>query len=198
MNDAKAAERVKRMTRDELTCFWDTIKGGETPDGWSCRGKALEFCLVRAFSLEAEAHGDSSYAVVEPFNVVWPDLKLGTIEQIDGVVYSQSRPFLVECKATDPKKPIDVEPLAKLRFRLQTRPPGTMGLLLSLSGFTRPVQWLARFATPLNVLLWSKQDFDWALRRGQMFDALNQKLRRAVEQRVAYYQVDIEEIEEEA
>lgn len=196
MTDGEAAEIVKRMTRDELMTFWDEIReaneAGKAPAGWKCRGKALEYCFVRAFSLEAEELGVGD--AVEPFNVVWPDLRLGVIEQIDGVVYAPTgRPFLIECKAIDPKTPIDVEPLSKLRFRLQQRPPGTMGLILSLSGFTSPAQWLARFATPLDVLLWSAQDFDWALRRGRMFDALEQKYRRAVELRVAYYQVDIEE-----
>jgi hypothetical protein len=94
-------------------------------------GKTLEYLNIRVFELKNLAR------VRYPYLVTYPE-KFGTMEQVDGVVYLDGRCFLIECK--DTTKPQDVESLAKLRFRLESRPPGTMGVLVSRSEFATPAE----------------------------------------------------------
>jgi hypothetical protein len=73
------------------------------------------------------------------------------MEQVDGVVYDDGRAFLIESKDHDARA--SVEAIVRLRSRIEQRPPGTMALLFSSSGFTETAEIFAQFATPLNVLL---------------------------------------------
>lgn len=127
--------------------------------------------MIRAFQLE-------SAEVRWPFQVTYPQ-KFGTMEQLDGTVYLGERAFLVESK--DLSEPAAIEAVAKLRFRLEGRPPGTMAVLFSVRNFTLPTEVFTQFASPLNVLLWSSDDLDHALEHGSMVAGLRLKLRYATE-----------------
>jgi hypothetical protein len=102
------------------------------------------------------------------------------MEQIDGVVYLGDRAFLLESK--DVSEPMAVEAVARLRFRLEARPPGVLGVLFSVGGFTFPAEVFAQFASPLNVLLWDSDDLDHALANGSMVAGLRKKLDHATEE----------------
>ena len=110
--------------------------------------------------------------------------KIGIVEQIDGAVYFQERGFLIESK--DQNRPVDIEPVAKLRIRLERRPPGTMGIIFSTYGFTAPDELFAQFSSPMNVLFWGHKDFEYAITYGKMRDVLTYKMHYAIEEGFPY------------
>ncbi|MEX0716133.1 MAG: hypothetical protein WD066_06085 [Planctomycetaceae bacterium] len=165
-------------TRAELVRIWAELKLGNRIPGWD-PGRAFEYLVIRAFHLEAPT--DTRW----PYIVTIPRQRLGSVEQIDGIVYVDGVAFLIESKARD--EPTAIDAIAKLRFRLEGRPPGTMGLLFSLRDYTTATELFAQFAVPLNVLLWSAGDLDKALEHGTMISSLRDKYRHAVEQGWAYH-----------
>ncbi|HET7231040.1 MAG TPA: hypothetical protein VFJ16_13600 [Longimicrobium sp.] len=167
---ADMEEEAKAWSRDDLLRVWDHIKARQPLDGW-LRGKAFEYFVIRAFD-------------VEGLRVKWPYVvtyrqKLGIVEQNDGFIYLGDRPFLVESK--DLSDPLEVESVAKLRFRLESRPPGTMSVLFNSTRFSLATEVFAQFAVPLNVVLWRGQDFDYALPTASMAAGLQAKLDAATE-----------------
>lgn len=163
-------EEANKWSRQDLLGNWALIKKRKEVSGWA-PGKAFEYLVIRAFALEG-------MDVRWPFEVTYPQ-RWGTMEQMDGVVYVDKRPFLVESK--DMSEPIAIEAIAKLRFRLERRPPGTMALLFSVGGFSTATEVFAQFASPLNVLLWTGSDMDAALRSATVVAGLRQKLAYAIE-----------------
>lgn len=162
---AKLKQEAEKWTRADLLRVWDDIKSERTIPGWD-EGRAFEYMVIRAFQLEKTR-------VCWPFQVTWPQ-KFGTMEQIDGIVYLGERAFLIESK--DLSEPVAIETVAKLRFRLEGRPPSTMGVLFSVRDFTMPTEVFTQFASPLNILLWGRSDLDVALAEGAMTEGLKQKL----------------------
>jgi hypothetical protein len=170
-------KRAQRWSREDLVALWEKICAREEIDGWA-DGRALEYIVMRAFELEGAR-------IRWPYGVTYPQ-KFGTMEQIDGLVYWAGHAFLMECK--DFSEPAAIEAIAKLRFRLEGRPPGTMAVLLSARDFTLPTEVFAQFASPLNVLLWGRADLDIALRnKGLMTKALEMKLWYAIEEGLPLY-----------
>ncbi|HEX6747905.1 MAG TPA: hypothetical protein VF092_11495 [Longimicrobium sp.] len=161
---------ARRWERADLIRVWQEIKS-QADVAARPPGKAFEYLVVRAFELEG-------LAVRWPFQVTYPH-RFGTMEQLDGVVYLGERTFLIESKNL--AEPATIEVIAKLRFRLEARPPGTMGVLFSVQNFTFPTEVFAQFASPLNVLLWSSKDLDHALTHGTMVAGLRRKLEYATE-----------------
>ncbi|MBV9109477.1 MAG: hypothetical protein JO306_08740 [Gemmatimonadetes bacterium] len=175
MSEARESQDLEReartWSREDLLRFWGRIKRRENIDGWP-PGRAFEYLIIRAFDLE---HAPVRW----PYQVTYPQ-RFGIVEQIDGVVYLGDRAFLVESK--DVTEPMAVEAVARLRFRLEARPPGVLGVLFSVGGFTFPAEVFAQFASPLNVLLWSSDDLDYALANGSMLAGLRKKLEHATEE----------------
>ncbi len=161
--------QAKALAHDDVVRLLDCLISCQPTPDWE-PGKALEYLFLQAFQLEGAD-------VTWPYNVVYPQ-KVGVVEQIDGVIHLDGVSFLVECK--DEATPVAVEPLAKLRMRLQQRPPGLMGLLVSTSDFTRAASLFAQFSSPLDVLLWGKSDLEFAIRNQKMGDGLLEKYRWAV------------------
>lgn len=161
---------------NNLLTIWSQIKSGASIRGWPS-GKAFEYMVIRAFEI-------GGLRVTYPYEVTYPQ-KFGILEQIDGVVYLGERPFLVESK--DLSEAAAIEAFAKLRFRLEGRPPGIMGILFSVRDFTLAVEVFAQFASPLNVLLWNRADLDIALNTNMMKSALEQKLQFALEYGLPLY-----------
>jgi hypothetical protein len=168
--------------RADLISLWEQIKAGETPQ-WA-PGDAFEYLIIRAFDMEG-------LHVRWPYHVTLPQ-KVGTVEQIDGAVYFQERGFLIESK--DQYRPKDIEPVAKLRIRLERRPPGTMGILFSTQGFTVAAELFAQFSSPMNVLFWSREDVQYAVVYGKMCDVLRYKMRYAVEEGLSHVLYSREDI----
>jgi hypothetical protein len=89
------------------------------------------------------------------------------------------RPFIIESK--DGNDAVTIGTVAKLRFRLEKRPPGTMAVLFSVGRISTPTEVFAQFASPLNVLLWSAADMEVALHSSGMTDGLRRKFAHAVQ-----------------
>lgn len=126
-------------------------------------GKLLEFVVLRAFELE-----DAS--VTYPFSV-WDDAvvdneaKMIQREQLDGAVYVDSLHTLIECKDyAKTKDPINVDALAKLKFRLSTRPSNVFGMFFSTTDYTHPAELLLPFMRPETIILWCKDDIECCLK----------------------------------
>jgi Restriction endonuclease len=146
--DINYRDKAQKLTWKSLLPLWRRIKEGATP-GWD-EGKAFEHLIVRAFEL-------SSLRVEYPFDVP-PGGR--PIEQIDGMVFLDQIPFLLECKDRDS---VDVEAIAKLRNQLLRRPPTTMGCVFTTGGYAPAALILADFAVPHQITLWSGDDIEEAL-----------------------------------
>ncbi len=119
--------------------IWNKIKSEpKTPvPGWP-PGRAFDYLVIRAFEI-------GGLRVQYPYEVTYPQ-KFGTLEQIDGVVYLGERAFLVESK--DLSEAAAIEAFAKLRLRLEGRPPGTMGILLARRILRFPLRSLRNLHLP--------------------------------------------------
>jgi hypothetical protein len=114
--------------------------------------------------------------VQPPFTV---RIATSLVEEIDGAVFTFFGAFLVECKFQDAK--VTIEPIVKLRSQLERRPPGTMGVIFSKSGFTDEAVILLSHLSPCNVLLFDGDDLELLQRRpASMVQALRVKYRAAV------------------
>lgn len=152
---------------EDLLSLWEAIKRRDTPD-WNA-GKALEYLILRAFQLE-------DAEVRYPFNVYVSGTQL---EQIDGVVYSDALSCMIECKDSD--KAENIEPISKLRNQLARRPPQTIGLVFSRSGFTDAAITLAQYVSLQTILLWNGDEIEFALQHRVMRMGLLAKFRACVE-----------------
>ena len=165
---------VRSLGRNGLLNLWEQVKKGEGLEPWP-QGKAFEYLILRAFELDGAR-------VIWPYRSEW--------EQVDGVVYVDGLSCLIECKHW--RESVGFGPIAKLKLRVDRRPPPVIGLFFSVSGFTDPA--VDEFhAQPLrNLLLWRRADVDLALRSG-MRTALGVKWRRAVEEAVMDYELEEED-----
>lgn len=161
---------VRSMGWAALSDVWARVRVGKEVASWP-PGKAFEYLILRVFELEGA-------------QVVWP--YRGWLEQVDGGVYVEGLSCLIECKHW--KEPLDYTPIARFKARVDRRPPATVGLLFSVSGFTIPALNEAQVQPVRNVLLWARSDVDLALRWG-MRAALRVKWRKAVEEAEMDYEL---------
>lgn len=168
---ASAAELVvkaRKWNRSHIKQHWKALSKDVPISGWA-PGKAFEHLILRAFEIEGA-------------DVTWPyevHAEGHTIEQIDGAVHFKGLACLVESKDWDKK--IDFGVIAKLKAQLARRPGTTLGLVFGSRGYTDPAGTLARFLPPANVLLWEKDDVNYALSKGAMLAGLAAKHRYAIE-----------------
>lgn len=153
--DTQYVEQISRYdTHNTLLALWQAIEERKTPD-WP-QGKALEYLVLRAFELEGAQ-------VSWPFSVLVAGEEL---EQIDGAVYTDGLACLIECK--DEARPVNIEPIAKLRNQLLRRPSATVGIIFASQGFTEPARVLAGFVAPQTILLWGGAEIFYALQHHYM------------------------------
>ena len=176
---ASYQEIIEGYDRKRLQRLWREITTGTAKD-WDA-GKAFEYLVLRAFQLEGAA-------VRWPFNV---EMDGSTVEQIDGVVYTEGLACLVECK--DGTTKANIEPIAKIRNQLLRRPGGSLGLVFSREGFTDSALTLARFCLPQTILLWTGEEVELALKKSLMRKGLIAKYRRCVEEGLPDYNIRMEE-----
>jgi len=173
-------------SHEAIRSLLENVSSGQGVAGWDL-GKAFEYGILRAFELEMAE-------VRYPFHVVGRaggmDGRPGIIEQVDGVVYWKNLCVLVESKDYDQN--VDIEPIAKLRFRLERRPPGTLGLIFTRREITEPASYLIRNTYPKNILIWQGDEIDLALREARMCDGLMRKYRHAVEYGLPDYNLKAE------
>ncbi len=158
----------------ELQSIWSELslsppqfRGAEV--GAQEAGWVFEGWVYEAFRL-------SGAEVQSPFTV---RIATSLIEEIDGAVFVPFGAFLVECKFQEAK--VTIEPIVKLRSQLERRPPGTMGVIFSKSGFTEEATILLSHLSPCNVLLFTGRDIERVQRHpASMVEALRIKYRAAV------------------
>jgi len=150
-----------------LQTLHQQILARDTP-GWA-PGKAWEHLVIRAFELDNAS-------------VRWPyEIQVAgeVVEQIDGAVVAGGLHCLIESK--DESKPLTIAPLAKMRNQLQRRPPATVGLIFSTSGYTSPAQILAGYMGSQTILLWYSEELELALTKQRIVPLLEAKYRICAE-----------------
>jgi hypothetical protein len=155
-------QMARAMQWPEIEMLWKSIKNRQTPD-WA-PGKALEHLIVRAFEL-------SGFDIEYPYTVSNED---GLIEQIDGFVYFNDLAFLIECKDTTKQ---DIEVLAKLKYKIDRRPPTTIAGVFICGTLTRQAVSLANYTTPQRITVWYLQDIEEAITQRDFKTMLIEKYR---------------------
>lgn len=152
-----------------------------TPDYSSTKypnsGVEFEFLMIRLFEL-------SNLYVCYPMP--------NKIEQIDGVIYLNQIPFIVESKRHSTK--IDIEPIAKLMARMQARPSFTMGLIIALSGVTSAALEYMKYLQPKNMIIFQGSEIEKAIENANSTNLLfrgllEKKLQTLVEKAIFDYHI---------
>jgi hypothetical protein len=167
VTNADYENKIRTYQWLELQSLHAEIAARATP-GWAA-GKALEYLIVRAFELDGAS-------------VRWPyDTKIEgeIVEQIDGAIVVGALHCLIECK--DESKPLAIAPVAKMRNQLQRRPPATVGLIFSTSGYTNPAQIMAGYLGSQTILLWHPEEIELAVKKCRIVPLLEAKYRACVE-----------------
>ncbi len=118
-------------------------------------GVEFEYLMIRLFEL-------SNLHVCYPIS--------NKIEQIDGFVYLNQIPFMVESKKYSSK--IDIEPVAKLMARLQARPLLTMGLIITLSGVTTAALEYMKYLQPKNIIIFQGSEIEVGIKNANNVNLL--------------------------
>lgn len=158
---------ICQMNWPELEVLWQQIKAKQTPEIWP-PGKALEYFLLRCFQLDGAE-------VVYPLDIYKQN---EVIEQLDGIIFWNNYVVLVECK--DVRRPVNFDPIAKLRSRLMTRPNNVIGCFFSMSGYTVPAQIVSEHLAPQTILLWEVSDIDYSMKNRYFCEGLNYKFKKCV------------------
>jgi hypothetical protein len=180
---AELEARIKLLDWNGLRTLWTAIQAG-TPPGWE-GGEALEYLVIRAFEIDPHEPAFVRY----PYEVSLFDEK---VEEIDGAVHLPGLSCLVESK--DWGKNVAIGPIVKMRSQLLRRPAGMIGLMFSKKTFTKPAIYLAHFAMPQAVLLWSGIDIQVAINEGRISEFLRLKHRAACENGIPDYDLREESI----
>jgi hypothetical protein len=165
---APYVDRIRSLDWAELADLWASIRSGAARD-WA-PGKAFEHLVLRAFELDGAT-------VRWPFVVTIAGARA---EQIDGAVHAAGLSCIVESK--DSALPVDFVVLAKMRSQLARRPAGTIGVVVSRSGFTLSAVTLAGFLSPQTVLMISGEELEVAMANRRTVALLTAKYRECVEE----------------
>lgn len=194
---ATIEELVKKInvctTHRDLRKLWDTRKDEKGIDVWP-KGKLMEQLIVRAFELESKE--PKPVSVTYPYGVRESSINNKEIEQIDGAVHVMGLHALIECKDYKDTK-IDIEPLVKLRFRLQVRHASVFGLFFSCTEMTDPAEYWIKYMAPQIIIFWDKEDIEYCLDNCCFVECLEAKYRMAIDLRdynFSYWQTKKEEI----
>lgn len=163
----------------ELKNLWKTRKDEKGNDVWP-KGKLMEFMIVRAFELESNEA--KPVHVTYPYGVRDTSLDNEEIEQIDGAVHVMDLHALIECKDYRDIK-IDIEPLVKLRFRLQVRHSSAFGIFFACTELTKPAEYWINMMAPQLIIFWDKEDLEYCLENRCFVDCLETKYRMAIDKR---------------
>ncbi len=177
--DAEYQARITSYNWDDLIKLWSEIKAKNTSNFWDA-GKALEYLVLRAFQLDGA-------------EVAWPyivKIQDKIVEQIDGVIYTDSLACLIEYKDTSDE--VNIEPIAKLRNQLLRRPASAIGSVFSRSGFTEATVTLTGFISPQTILLWGGEEIEYSLTNKCICKFLVKKYRVCVQKCIPNYDITTE------
>jgi hypothetical protein len=140
----------------------------------------LEYLVLRAFQLEGA-------------EVTWPyDVRRNGVhlEQVDGAIYFDGLTCLIEAK--DQAEPIDFMAISRMKAKLLRRPRTVIGAVFGVEEFSRAAIHLTESLPPPDVLLWRGKEIAWALQRRAMREGLQRKLRHAIEQGFADFNLTMD------
>lgn len=177
-------EELKKTIKDcsnhyELTKMWNTRRDEDDEDVWP-KGKLMEYMIIRAFELES--HPDKPVFVSYPYGVREEDIGNMELEQIDGAVHVLGLHAIIECKDFKDNS-IEIEPLVKLRFRLQARHSTAFGIFFSCTNMTKPAEYWINFMAPQLIIFWDREDIEYCLKNKCFVDCLETKYRVAIDKR---------------
>lgn len=170
-------------THANLKKIWHSRKNDKGEDLWP-KGKVMEFLIIRAFEIESKQ--EKPVYVTYPFGVREPSVSNDELEQIDGAVHVLDLHALIECKDYKDAK-IDIEPLVKLRFRLQVRHSSAFGIFFSCTEMTKPAEYWIKLMTPQMIIYWDKEDIEYCLEKECFIECLETKYRMAIDKREYNY-----------
>ena len=108
------------------------------------------------------------------------------LEQLDGTVHVMDIHALIECKDYQDNR-IEIEPLVKLRFRLQVRPSSVIGIFFSCTEMTKPAEYWIKYMAPQLIIFWDKEDLEYCLENQCFVECLESKYRKAIDDREFNY-----------
>jgi len=112
-------------------------------------------------------------------------------EQIDGSFFLDGAVFLLEAKWH--ADPIPASTLYQFKGKVDGKLVGTIGVFLSMSGYSQDAVDALTLGKSLNLVLFDKRDIDAAINRDLGFRVvLKRKLRQAAEEGVVYFPTEVE------
>ncbi len=112
-------------------------------------------------------------------------------EQIDGSFFLDGSVFLLEAKWHTDEAPAST--LYQFKGKVDGKLIGTLGVFISMSGYSRDAVDALTLGKSLNLILFDKQDIDTAIEGDLGFKKiLRDKLRKAAEEGIVYYPTKIE------
>jgi hypothetical protein len=137
-------EAVETHALRDLIARYGDLRAGDAGTA-QARGRALNSvvaAVLRWWGIEAKVGVQGS----------------GGRDEIDVVFAVDQTRFILEAKWL--KDPVDADPVAKLADRIRSRAAGTRGVLLSMSGYTRPVLDAAEHNKWPDILLLDRAHFE--------------------------------------
>ena len=114
-------------------------------------------------------------------------------EQIDGSFFLDGNVFLLEAKWHRDKLP--ASSLYQFKGKVDGKLLGTIGVFISMSGYSKDAVDALTLGKSLNVILFGKEDIDSAIIGNSSFrEILKSKLRIAAEEGVVYHSSKIEQV----
>ncbi|MEZ8041172.1 restriction endonuclease [Vibrio sp. 1F263] len=157
-------------------------ESNDSPNGWhQKRGFAFEKILIEWLKTEG----------LEPRAGYKPDG-----EQIDGSLFLDGSVFLLEAKWV--KDPIPASTIYQFKGKVDGKLSGTLGIFISMSGYSEDAIDALTLGKSLNVILFDKRDLDAVIAMPNGFKwTLKEKLRIAAEEGVIYHAPKIQQVTKE-
>lgn len=112
-------------------------------------------------------------------------------EQIDGSFFLEGTVFLLEAKWH--ADPMPASTLYEFKGKVDGKLVGTLGVFISMSGYSKDAVNALTLGKSLNLILFDKRDMDAAIGRSLGFkEVLKRKLRKAAEEGVVYFPTEAE------
>lgn len=117
-------------------------------------------------------------------------------EQIDGSFFLDGSVFLLEAKWH--KDELPASSIYQFKGKVDGKLAGTIGIFISMSGYSKDAVDALTLGKSLNVILFGKEDIDSAIMGSSGFKKiLKSKLRIAAEEGVVYHSTEIEQVSKE-
>lgn len=114
-------------------------------------------------------------------------------EQIDGSLFLEGSVFIFEAKWH--KSALPASSIYQFKGKVDGKLQGTLGIFISMSGYSTDAVDALTLGKSLNVILFGKKDVEAAILKNiSVRQILKNKLRKAAEEGVVYYPTEIEEV----